>query len=73
MLYHGRPAPPWDPEETESEEELAAKQLMDIHAADKELGVASWERQSKASTKADRASCCDRAGEDEVGEGGEET
>lgn len=25
MLYYGRPGPAWDPEETESEEELAAK------------------------------------------------
>lgn len=41
MLYHGRPAPPRDPEETESEEELAAKRLMELHAADTELGVTS--------------------------------
>lgn len=51
MLYHGRPAPPWDLEETESEEELAAKQLMDIHAADKELGVASKSQSGSVSQK----------------------
>ncbi|MCJ1348512.1 hypothetical protein MMC31_006744, partial [Peltigera leucophlebia] len=41
MLYHGREAPSRDPEETDSEEELAAKQLMELHAADRELGSAA--------------------------------
>ena len=41
MLYHGRPTPPPDPDATDSEDELAAKRLMDLHAADKELGFAT--------------------------------
>lgn len=41
MLYHGREAPSRDPEETDSEEELAAKQLMELHADDRELGSAA--------------------------------
>lgn len=35
----------------ESEEELAAKQLMDIHAADKELRVASKSQSGSVSQK----------------------
>lgn len=42
MLYHGRPALLRDPEETDSEEELAANRLMELHAAHKELGFAAW-------------------------------
>lgn len=50
---------------------------MDIHAADKELRVASKSQSGSVSQKRRRRriepDVCDRASEDEVGEGGEET
>lgn len=75
MLYHARPAPPRDPEETDSEEELAAKRLMELHAADNELGFVALSqpkrlRRQRRRTRIDPVVVT--AGEDEVREGGEE-
>lgn len=47
MLYHGRPALLRDPEETDSEEELAANRLMELHAAHKELGFVAWSQSER--------------------------
>lgn len=38
VLYYGQPDPSLDPDETDSEEELAAERLTELHTADKELG-----------------------------------